>query len=66
MKETSCAKALWQEEAWAVPATGRSSGGLGANSEQVAVQPDAAGADRNSARKALKAMVGSWHLWDLR
>lgn len=65
LRGTSCAKALWQEEAWAVPATGRSSGGFGANSEEVAVRPEAAGADHNSAHEALNAMVGSWHLWNL-
>lgn len=34
-------------------------------SEEVAVRPEAAGADHNSAHEALNAMVGSWHLWNL-
>lgn len=44
--ETSCAKALWQEKAWAIPASGTGSGGFGANSQEVAVQAAAGDADR--------------------
>lgn len=59
----SRAKALWQEKASAIPASGRGSGGFSANGQEVVVQPGAGDADRYQPGRALKA-IASGHFWN--